>query len=82
MNYAGKATVQATEDYTSIHDNYANQQREQLLIGKVSEKGAQALQEDAKRAAKVREEVKKAREGLSISPFWLVRNSIHHLEAD
>jgi cytochrome b involved in lipid metabolism len=34
LAYAGKATVEATTAYASIHDGYANEQRDKLLIGK------------------------------------------------
>jgi nitrate reductase (NAD(P)H) len=69
MNYAGKATVDASSDYNSIHDGYAKQQRDKLLIGKVSDEGLRALQDDAKRAVKAKEEMKKARAGFSLTPF-------------
>lgn len=37
MTYAGKATAQATSDYDAIHDSYARQKTQELLIGKLSE---------------------------------------------
>lgn len=33
LAYAGKATVEASTSYSSIHDGYANSQRDKLLIG-------------------------------------------------
>jgi len=35
--YAGKATAQATADYTAIHDAYAQKKTQEVLIGKLSE---------------------------------------------
>lgn len=69
LNYAGKATVQTTIDYNAIHDGYANSQRDKLLIGKLSEDGVKALQEDAKRAAKNQAKLKEERAGMALTPF-------------
>lgn len=85
LNYAGKATVQTTIDYNAIHDGYANSQRDKLLIGKLSEDGVKALQEDAKRAAANQAKLKKEREGMALTPFsysaaTLVRK--HEVSAD
>lgn len=69
LNYAGKATVDTSNDYNSIHDGYANEQRDKLLIGSISKKGIKALEEDASRAKKVQEKLKKDRAGLALQPF-------------
>ncbi|KAJ9118108.1 hypothetical protein QFC22_004007 [Naganishia vaughanmartiniae] len=72
MNYAGKATVDASNDYNAVHDAYANSQRDKLLIGRVSDKGIKALQDDAKRAKKADEAVKKERAAFAMNPFRFV----------
>lgn len=69
MNYAGKATVDTSNDYNAIHDAYANSQRDKLLIGRVSDNGIKALREDAERAKKVAETVKKERAAFAMNPF-------------
>jgi nitrate reductase (NAD(P)H) len=65
-NYAGKATVDTTVDYNAIHDDYANSQRDKLLIGRVSDKGIKALAEDAERAKKVQAKLNKNRAGFAL----------------
>lgn len=37
MAYAGKATAQATADYDAIHDSYAREKTQEVLIGRLSE---------------------------------------------
>lgn len=69
LNYAGKATVDTSNDYNAIHDGYANEQRDKLLIGRVSDKGIKALEDDAVRAAKVNEKMKEERADFAINPF-------------
>ena len=69
LNYAGKATVDTSNDYNAIHDGYANKQRDKLLIGRVSDKGIKALEDDAVRAAKVNEKMKEERADFAINPF-------------
>lgn len=36
MTYAGKATVQASAQYNSIHDAYARRKTQEVMIGKLS----------------------------------------------
>lgn len=69
MNYAGRATVDTTNDYVAIHDNYANEQRDKLLIGRVSDKGIKALKDDEERAARVREKMMQERADFAMNPF-------------
>jgi nitrate reductase (NAD(P)H) len=78
MNYAGRPTVDTTNDYTAIHDGYANEQRDKLLIGRVSDKGIKALEEDAARAAKAREQTMEDRAEFAMNPFRRV-DSLHGL---
>lgn len=69
LNYAGKATVDTSNDYNAIHDGYANEQRDKLLIGRVSGKGVKALEDDAIRAAKANERLMKERADFALNPF-------------
>lgn len=69
MNYAGRPTVDTTNDYVAIHDGYANEQRDKLLIGRVSDKGIKALEDDALRAEKARETIMKKRAEFAMNPF-------------
>jgi hypothetical protein len=70
MNYAGRPTVDTTNDYTAIHDGYANEQRDKLLIGRVSDNAA--------RAAKAREQTMEDRAEFAMNPFRRV-DSLHGL---
>jgi nitrate reductase (NAD(P)H) len=69
LTYAGKATVDCSNDYNAIHDGYANEQRDKLFIGVLSEKGVNALKEDAERAKKVQAKVKKERADFALKPY-------------
>jgi nitrate reductase (NAD(P)H) len=77
MNYAGKATVDTSNDYNAIHDDYANSQRDKLLIGRVSDKGVKALREDAERAEKAAESIKKERAAFAMNPFRWVCQALY-----
>ncbi|KAI0358058.1 hypothetical protein OH77DRAFT_1502602 [Trametes cingulata] len=68
LTYAGKATVDVTNEYKGIHDNYANGKRDECLIGMLSEEGIKAMEEDAVRAAKELAKVKAERKGLALQP--------------
>ncbi|KAI0325977.1 hypothetical protein GY45DRAFT_1374345 [Cubamyces sp. BRFM 1775] len=68
LTYAGKATVDVTNEYKGIHDAYANSLRDKMLIGVLSEEGIQAMKEDAIRAAKELQKVKSDRQGLALQP--------------
>ncbi|KAI0659447.1 hypothetical protein C8Q70DRAFT_1053815 [Cubamyces menziesii] len=68
LTYAGKATVDVTNEYKGIHDAYANSLRDKMLIGVLSEEGIQAMKEDAIRAAKELQKVKADRQGLALQP--------------
>lgn len=72
LSYAGKATVEASISYSSIHDGYANEQRDKLLVGKLGQEGIKALEEDAKRAAEKEKATKQARAEFSVNPFRYV----------
>lgn len=69
LNYAGKATAQASADYNAIHDAYAQKKTEEVLIGKLSEKGVKALQEDQKEVNKKQAAQAEARKAFALKPF-------------
>ncbi|KAI0717397.1 hypothetical protein C8T65DRAFT_717276 [Cerioporus squamosus] len=68
LPYAGKATVDVTNEYKGIHDAYANGKKDECLIGALSQEGVQAMEEDAVRAAKELAAVKKKRMGMALQP--------------
>ncbi|KAI0819144.1 hypothetical protein BC628DRAFT_1404234 [Trametes gibbosa] len=68
LAYAGKATVDVTNEYKGIHDNYANGKRDECLVGQLSEAGIESMQQDAVRAAKELAKVKAERKGLALQP--------------
>ncbi|KAI0630568.1 hypothetical protein C8Q77DRAFT_1133937 [Trametes polyzona] len=68
LTYAGKATVDVTNEYKGIHDSYANGKRDGCLIGKLSEDGVKAMEEDAQRATKEMAKVKAERKGFALQP--------------
>jgi nitrate reductase (NAD(P)H) len=68
-NYAGKAAAQATADYNAIHDAYAQKKTEEVLIGKLSQKGIQTLQEDQKEVEKKQVTQAEARKDYALKPF-------------
>ena len=43
LNYAGKASVDATLQYNSIHDSYADGKRDECYLGVLSEKGIEIM---------------------------------------
>ena len=69
LNYAGKATAQATADYNAVHDEYARRKTQEVLIGKLSEKGIKTLQEDQKKVDKRMKEEKEKRKDYALKPF-------------
>ncbi|TFY58429.1 hypothetical protein EVJ58_g6427 [Rhodofomes roseus] len=73
LAYAGKATVDVTNEYKGIHDSYANSKKDECLIGALSEEGIKAMEEDAKRAAKELAKVKEERKGLALQPDVFTR---------
>ncbi|KAI0746770.1 hypothetical protein C8Q80DRAFT_1105703 [Daedaleopsis nitida] len=68
LSYAGKATVDVTNEYKGIHDSYANSKKDECLIGALSEEGVKAMKEDAGRAAKELAKVKAERKGIALQP--------------
>ncbi|KAI0358306.1 hypothetical protein OH77DRAFT_1581746 [Trametes cingulata] len=66
--YAGKASVEPSTEYKNIHDNFAHGKRDECLIGVLTQEGIKAMEQDAVRAAKELEELKKARKGLALQP--------------
>ncbi|KAL1944973.1 hypothetical protein VTO73DRAFT_2593 [Trametes versicolor] len=68
LSYAGKATVDVTNEYKGIHDNYANGKRDECLIGMLSDEGIKAMEEDAVRAAKELAKIKAERHGAALQP--------------
>ncbi|KAH9920934.1 uncharacterized protein B0H18DRAFT_1190512 [Fomitopsis serialis] len=73
LAYAGKATVDVTNEYKGIHDSYANSKKDECLIGALSEEGIKAMEEDARRAAKELAKVKEERKGLALQPDVFTR---------
>ncbi|KAI0746771.1 hypothetical protein C8Q80DRAFT_795793 [Daedaleopsis nitida] len=68
LMYAGKATVDVTNEYRAIHDNYAHTRRDECFIGNLSEEGVRVMQEDSVRAAKALAQLKAKRQGLALQP--------------
>ncbi|KAI0701790.1 hypothetical protein C8Q76DRAFT_242105 [Earliella scabrosa] len=68
LTYAGKATVDVTNEYKGIHDNYANSKKDECLIGALSEEGINAMKEDAERAAKELAKIKAERKSMALQP--------------
>ncbi|EIW58264.1 uncharacterized protein TRAVEDRAFT_47429 [Trametes versicolor FP-101664 SS1] len=68
LSYAGKATVDVTNEYKGIHDNYANGKRDECLIGMLSDEGIKAMEEDAVRAAEELAKIKAERHGAALQP--------------
>src|SRR5947207_1029156 len=62
MNYAGKASVDATLEYSSIHDSYADGKRDECYLGILSEKGVEVMKKDAERAERDRQKGHRERE--------------------
>ncbi|CDO69334.1 hypothetical protein BN946_scf184746.g15 [Trametes cinnabarina] len=73
LAYAGKATVDVTNEYRGIHDNYANGKRDECLIGILSSDGIQAMKQDALRAMKELQRVKAERQGFALQPDLFTR---------
>lgn len=69
LNYAGKATAQATADYNAVHDEYAQKKTAELQIGRLSAKGVATLLDDQKQVDKKRQEQEKQRENFALKPF-------------
>ncbi|KAH9947340.1 Oxidoreductase, molybdopterin-binding domain-containing protein [Amylocystis lapponica] len=68
LSYAGKATVDATNEYKGIHDNYANSKRDKCLIGALSKEGLQAMEKDSERAARALAKIKEERKDFALQP--------------
>ncbi|RDX54486.1 hypothetical protein OH76DRAFT_1461500 [Lentinus brumalis] len=68
LPYAGKATVDVTNEYKGIHDAYANGKKDECLIGALSEEGIKFMQDDAVRAAKELARVKEERKDMALQP--------------
>ncbi|EJF63681.1 hypothetical protein DICSQDRAFT_101612 [Dichomitus squalens LYAD-421 SS1] len=66
--YAGKATVDVTNEYKGIHDNYAHSKRDECLIGVLSPEGVKTMNEDAVRAAKELAKIKSERKDKALQP--------------
>ncbi|GJE93762.1 molybdopterin binding oxidoreductase [Phanerochaete sordida] len=73
MPYAGKATVDTTIQYKGIHDNYANQKRDETLIGVLADDAIEEMEKDAVRAEKELAKLKEERKGLSLQPDLFMR---------
>lgn len=69
LNYAGKATAQASADYNAVHDAYAQKKTAEVLIGKLSAKGMQTLLEDQKHVEKKQAEQAESRQEYALKPF-------------
>ncbi|EIN07313.1 hypothetical protein PUNSTDRAFT_121467 [Punctularia strigosozonata HHB-11173 SS5] len=66
LGFAGEASVDATTQL--INQQYADSKRDECYIGVLTEAGAKAMKEDAKRAAKELKELKEGRKGLALMP--------------
>ena len=85
MNYAGKASMDATIQYNGIHDTYANGKRDECYLGELSEKGIEIMKKDAERAERDREKEEKARQRFSLQKhFWTPRklDTVEQLSSD
>jgi nitrate reductase (NAD(P)H) len=71
MNYAGKASIDATIQYNGIHDSYANGKRDECYLGVLSQKGIELMKKDAERAEHVKQREDQARKRFSLQKhFW------------
>jgi len=71
MNYAGRASVDATINYNGIHDAYAHSKRDECYLGELSQKGIEVMKKDFERAAKERAKEDKARAKFALQKhYW------------
>ncbi|OSD00775.1 hypothetical protein PYCCODRAFT_1453186 [Trametes coccinea BRFM310] len=68
LAYAGKASVDLTNQFHGIHGAAAYEWRKSFLIGKLSDEDVVRMQEDAALAEEQLVELKKERKGLSLQP--------------
>ncbi|KAI9058596.1 hypothetical protein FKP32DRAFT_1761423 [Trametes sanguinea] len=68
LAYAGKASVDVTNQFHGIHNESALEWRKDFLIGKLSEGDIKRMQDDCARAADELAKLKEERKGLSLQP--------------
>ncbi|KAL4939113.1 hypothetical protein BDV06DRAFT_231271 [Aspergillus oleicola] len=56
LAHAGRVHHETTEEYSSIHDDYATQKLQECILGTVTEKAMKYIQKNAKEVAKEREQ--------------------------
>ena len=80
MNYAGKASVDATLQYNSIHDSYADGKRDECYLGVLSEKGVEVMKKDAERAEREREREDREREMFALRKHYWTPTKLEKVE--
>ncbi|PIL27516.1 hypothetical protein GSI_10667 [Ganoderma sinense ZZ0214-1] len=73
LRYAGKASVDATREYDTIHDKRAHAMRDTCLIGRLSDMGVARMRQDSERAAKELLLQKEQQRGFTLQPDVFIR---------
>jgi nitrate reductase (NAD(P)H) len=81
MNFAGKATMDATLQYTSIHDDYADGKREESLLGNLSDKAVDFMKKDAERAEREREMEDQKREKFGLQKHYWTPSTLEKVDS-
>ena len=82
MNYAGKASVDATIQYNGIHDAYAHGKRDECFLGVLSKKGIEVMKKDAERAEKERAKEQKERDRFALKKYYWTPTKLEKVEQE